>query len=395
MNIDLLRSDTPGCRQVMHFNNAGCSLPVRQVLDAIQQYQEAEALYGGYEIADREAAVLNEFYTAIAAYLNTRPENIAFANSATDAYMKALSSIPFEKDDVILTSKTDYVSNQIQFLSLEKRFGIKIIHTPNNKQGEIDVELLRENIERYHPKLIAITHVPNNSGIVQPVEAIGELCKEYDIYYAIDACQSAGQMPLDVRSFHCDFLSATMRKFMRGPRGTGFLFVSDKVLRAGLEPLFIDMRGAEWNNENFYQPQPDAKRFEYVEQPYSLLRGATVAVQYLLQTGIDNIFARDQMLAEYTRKQLKAIPGVQLMDRGTRQCNIITLHVEGISIFQLKGALQRQGINTSAAAAKHALIDFREKQIEGALRISPHYYNTTEEIDRLAYVLFDLVRAGT
>lgn len=392
MDIEKLRADTPGCYEKIHFNNAGCSLAPQIIIDTIKDYLNREARTGGYELAAFMEDKINGFYTAVASLLNCRKENIAFATSATDAYAKALSSIPFATGDIILTTENDYVSNQIQFLSLQKRFGIEIIRAENTATGEADLTSVSDNIKKHHPKIVSVTQVPSSQGMIQPVEEIGNICREHDIIYFVDACQSAGQLELDVNKIHCDFLSATMRKFMRGPRGTGFLFISDKALQAGLEPLMIDMRGADWTEDNVYQPLPDGRRFEFVEISYALLLGAARAVNYALDIGLKNIADRNAMLCSYARQKLQALP-LQLMDRGSKLSSIITLHAERLPVAVLKEELHKRNINTSMATTKFARLDLNYKNVDAILRISPHYYNTTEEIDMLTAAIDEILKS--
>jgi len=384
MNIDAIRNDTPGTRLIKHFNNAGCSLHPKPVIDAVTQFLEEESMLGGYEIAALREKEILDFYVAAAEMLNCKSTNIAFVNSATDGFAKAISSIHFKQGDVILTTLNDYASNQIQFLSLKKRFGVNILRAENKPSGEVDPDVILQLIKKHRPVLVSVTHVPNNTGMIQPINAIGEICAAEDILYAVDACQSAGQIPLDVQQIKCDFLTFTMRKFMRGPRGSGVLYVSDKMLNRNMEPLFIDMRGADWVSENNYQQIADATRFEFIEQSYAVLIGATVAIRYYLNLGQENVYTRNKEISAYTRLKLSSIPGIQLMDQGIQLSNIISAISAKKNIFEIKAALNRLGINIGAAQKKFALLDFEQKHIEGTLRISPHYYNTQEEIDILA-----------
>jgi len=388
MNIELLRSETPGCRSKMHFNNAGCSLPPQSVVNAVKNFIGEESLTGGYEYAALKAEELNTFYTSAAKLLNCKAENIAFTSSSTDSYIKALSAIPFKNGDIILTTLNDYVSNQIQFLSLQKRFGVQIIRAENTEIGEVDVNSVSELIKKHRPVLVAVTHVPNNTGMIQPVEEIGNICSEEDVIYIVDACQSVGQINVDTSKIKCDFLAAATRKFMRGPRGGGILFVSDKMLTRSLEPMFIDMRGADWIEDNVYQHLPDAKRFELTEMSYAIQMGAIVAINYILNVGIDSIAERNKILCSYARTKLSAIPSVRLLDQGKNLSAIISLTTDNCDVFELKNQLVQRNINVGAAAKKFALMDFNQKHVEAALRISPHYYNTMEEID----VFVDSVR---
>src|SRR5919197_1748246 len=282
MKLDLvrLREDTPGSARRIHFNNAGAALPPTHVLQTMHEYLELEAELGGYEAADARREDIADFYAATGELLGCGAHNIAFAPSATDAFARALSSVPFERGDVILTTRDDYISNQIAFLSLRKRFGVEVVHAPNLAEGGVDVDALAQLMRERRPRLVAVTHIPTNSGLVQPVAEIGRRCRELDLLYLVDACQSAGQYVIDVGQIGCDFLSATCRKFLRGPRGSGFLYVSDRALAAGYEPLFVDMRGARWTGFEEYRAVDSAERFEDWEFSYATVLGAAAAIRY-------------------------------------------------------------------------------------------------------------------
>ena len=388
LDVARLRADTPACEQRLHFNNAGASLMPQPVLAATVEHLELEAELGGYEAADARADEIEGFYTATAQLLGCRAENVAFATNATDAYARALSSIPFERGDVILTTRDDYISNQIQFLSLARRLGVEVVHAPNAPEGGVDVEALAELARARRPRLVAVTHVPTSSGLVQPVEAVGRVCRELDLLYLVDACQSAGQLPLDVAELGCDFLSATSRKFLRGPRGAGFLFVSDRVLAEGYEPLFLDMRGADWTGDG-YEQAATARRFEDWEFPYAGLLGTAAAVRYALEYGVEPIGARATALADRLRERLEAA-GLRLLDHGRRTCAIVTVEIPGRDGDEFHAELERRGINSSVSEISSARFDFAEKGVEWALRLSPHAFNTEDEVETVAATLVGL-----
>ncbi|MGV9311118.1 aminotransferase class V-fold PLP-dependent enzyme [Streptomyces sp. NPDC003691] len=392
LDVAALRADTPGCRKVIHFNNAGCGLLATPVLDAMVGHLNLEARIGGYEASAARAAEVRAFYTEIAALINTTPDNIAFAGSATHAYANALSSIPFEADDVILTTRDDFVSNQIAFLSLRKRFGVRIVHAPDTADGGVDTEAMAALMRTHRPRLVSATHVPTNSGLVSPVAEIGRHCRELDLLYLVDACQSVGQFVIDVEQIGCDLLTATCRKFLRGPRGSGFLYVSDRVLRAGYEPLFIDMHGARWTEPGAYEPAPTAARFEEWEFPYATVLGSAAATRYAREVGIEAVERRTPALAARLRDRLGTVPGVRVLDRGPRLAALVTFAVEGWQPQPFKAAVDARGINSALSFREFAQYDFRDKGIEWCLRLSPHYYNTEEEVDHVADAVADLAR---
>jgi len=389
MNLDQIRKDTPGCNTKVHFNNAGASLPPSAVTDAVQDYISFESKVGGYEAADIMANEIHEFYVRTGTLLNTDADNIAFTSSATSSFALALSSVPLDRGDTILIANEDYISNQIAFLSLQDRMGIQLLRAKSLPSGGVDLNSMAELINKHRPKLVSLTHVPTNTGLIQPVEAVGKMCNEKEILYLVDACQSVGQLPVDVKKIGCDFLSATMRKFLRGPRGAGFLYVSDKVLDKKLTPLFVDMRGAEWTGPDTYEVRMTAKRFEEWELPYALVMGSKAAVEYAKDVGIKNIAARNKTLCDILRGKLTSIE-LRVVDIGSDQSSIITVEIPGKQPHEVIDYLRSVNINTSTSHRSYAQIDFESKKIEWALRISPHYYNTEDEIDILIQSLEDL-----
>jgi selenocysteine lyase/cysteine desulfurase len=395
--INAFRNDTEGCTKVIHLNNAGASLMPGIVTQAVLDHIRLESQTGGYEAAALQAEAIRQFYVQAARLLNCQPRNIAFTASATDSYTRALSSIPFQPGDVILTDRDDFISNQIQFLSCSKRFGIRIEHIGNAAEGGVNLEELEQKLYQLQPRLLAITHIPTNSGLVQPVQRIGAIYAAYTqqhpgkTWYILDACQSAGQMKLDVEELHCDFLSITGRKFLRGPRGTGFLYIADQALDAGLEPLFIDMRGAEWTGKDQYMPRKDAMRYEDWEFAYALVLGTRFAIEYCLQIGEDRIWQQVQLLSGYMREQLAAIPGLRLLDKGPELGGLITFHVAGAAPDQLVSELLKRKINVVPSYRNFAVMDFDEKQVQWALRASPHYFNTLAEIDIFTAALREII----
>lgn len=385
-----LRADTPGTDRVIHFNNAGCGLMAKPVTAVMVDHLNLEAQIGGYEASAARADEVRGFYTEIAALINTSPDNIAFAGSATHAYATALSSIPFEAGDVILTTRDDFISNQIAFLSLRKRFGVRIVHAPNTPEGVVDVGAMAALMRTHRPRLVSVTHVPTNSGLVSPVAEIGRLCRELDLLYLVDACQSVGQLVIDVEEIGCDLLTATCRKFLRGPRGSGFLYVSDRVLRAGHEPLFIDMHGARWTAPDAYEPAATAARFEEWEFPYATVLGSAAAVRYARDVGIEAIARRTPALAARLRDGLAPIPGVRVLDRGPNPAALVTFEIAGWQPRAFKAAMDGRGINSALSFREFAQFDFGDKDVDWCLRLSPHYYNTEDEVDRVADAVAEL-----
>ena len=386
MSLETIRQDTKGCHDKIFLNSAGSSLPPQVVLEKMFAYFEQEEQLGGYEVEALRAAEIAEFYTETAKLINCQPDNIAFAYSATDAYAKALSSIPFKAGDTILTTNDDYLSNQIAFFSLQKRFNINVLRSNNLENGLIDLADFEEKIQKYQPALVAITHIPTNSGLVQQAEEVGALCKKYDVWYLLDSCQSVGQMPVDTQKIGCDFLNGTGRKFLRGPRLTGFLYVSDKALQAGLEPLLIDRRGADWTSFDAYTVKNNAKRFESMEVSASII-GLAEAVRYANNVGLTHIAAYNKGLIRRLRENLSQNPNLELLDKGETLSSILTFHLHGQKLENIVATLRSNKVVFGVSYKNWALIDFTKKGVDWAIRFSPHYFNTLAEMDAVSDIV--------
>src|SRR5580700_2177233 len=280
------REDTPGCANCVHFNNAGAGLMPRSVFETITAHLNCESWIGSYKSSDEAEGAVRAAYSNIAELLGAQPHNIAVVENATVAFFQALSAFDFRPGDVIVTTRNDYISNQLAYLSLAKRQGIEVRRAENLPSGEVDPQSVRELLRDPRVKLLAVTWVPTNSGLMQPVEALGEVAEAAAVPYLVDACQAVGQIPINLSRLRCDFLSATARKFLRGPRGIGFLYVSDRALQRGDYPLYIDMRGANWVTTDGFELAPDARRFENWEFAYALLLGLGEASRYALSVGI-------------------------------------------------------------------------------------------------------------
>lgn len=391
IDVDALREETPGCRHRNHLNNAGAALQPEPVIAAVSEHLDLEARIGGYEAADDAREAIGEVYGALGRLLGCHAANVAVVENATAGFAQAVSAVSFQPGDVLVTTRNDYTSNQIQYLALAERYGVEVVRAPDAPVGGVDVGAFEEIVHRRRPRLVAVTHVPTNSGLVQDVSALARICRSREILCLVDACQSVGQMPVDVEDIPCDFLSGTSRKFLRGPRGVGFLYVSDRALDLGLEPLLPDMHGAEWIAEDLYQPAPDASRFENWEFPWALVLGLGEAARYALDVGLSVAGDRARRLADRLRAGLAALPGATVLDRGRERCAIVTAHFEGHEPPDLVEALRIRGINTSSASIHAGLLDFRDKGVDGALRLSPHYYNTEGEIDDAVAALAEIV----
>ena len=388
------RSDTPGTHHRVHLNNAGAALMPRPVIDACKSHLDLESQIGGYEASDAKAEEVTRVYAGIGELIGAHPENVAFVANATAGFIQAMSSFDFEPGDVIVTTRADYTSYQITFLSLAERLGVVVKHAEDLPEGGVDPDSVRELAQDPQCRLVHVSWVPTHSGLIQDVEGVGAVCDELGVPYLVDACQAVGQISIDVERLRCDYLTATARKFLRGPRGIGFMYASDRALGRGDHPLFVDMRGAKWVDADRYEIAQTAMRYEDWEFPYALVLGLGAAARYALEVGVETAGARAFLLAARLREKLADLPGVRVLDGGRNKCAIVTASFGDRDARDIVGALRNKGINTAASLKWYGLLDFTEKRVESALRLSPHYYNTEEETDRAIDTISEHLRAG-
>jgi cysteine desulfurase / selenocysteine lyase len=385
MPIDVARAraDTPGCTDDrIHLNAAGSSLPPRPVLDAVVEHLELEARLGGYEAEAAAAERLDAAYPALARLLGCDRDEVAIVENATRAWDMAFYSLPFRSGDRILTATAEYESNYLAYLQVCRRTGARVEPVPDDEHGQISVDALERMLDE-RVRLISITHVPTNGGLVNPAEQVGAVARRAGVPFLLDACQSLGQMPLDVERIGCDMLSATGRKYLRGPRGTGVLYVR-RSLAETLEPPFIDLRAAEWLDPERYRLAPGARRFENWESFVAGRAGLAVAAGYALDLGLEAIRDRVTGLAERLRGLLAAIPGVEVRDLGIERCGIVSFTVAGVAPPDVATELARRGVHVIPSRRSSTLLDMDARGLDALVRASVHYYNTDEELERAA-----------
>lgn len=387
-----IRADTPGTEHRNHLNNAGAALMPRQVLDGVSGYLKREGEIGGYEAAGEAEAALEDTYDTIAKLLNASSEEIAIAENATLAWQRAFYSLLFKPGERILTSAAEFAANYVAFLQVAKRTGAVIEVVPNDQSGALDCDVL-ENMLDDRVRLIAITWIPTNGGLVNPAAAVGQIARRNNIPFLLDACQAVGQMPIDVKALGCDILTATGRKFLRAPRGTGFLFIR-KALLETIEPAMIDLYGAPWVAPDRYELRLDARRFETWEKNYSVRIGLRAAVQYALDVGLETIEQRCKLLSTRLRAGLSDIAGVTLYDLGTEKASIVSLTLKDHDSYETMDRLRRRLINVSVSPPSSTLIDASLRDLPPVLRASPHYYNTEEEIDDFLEAIAEIASEG-
>jgi len=378
-SLEAVRAATPGVDNVIHVNNAGAALPPSVVTDTVVDYLRREEAIGGYETADERHDQLEAVYDSLGALVGAPREHMAVIENATRAWDMAIYGYPFERGDRVVTCRAEYSSNVLAFLQLERRFGIEMVLIDDDEYGQIDLAHLDAELTR-GAAMVAMTHIPTSGGLINPAEEVGALCGEHGVFFVLDACQSAGQVPLDVGAIGCDVLSGTGRKYLRGPRGTGFLYVSERALDV-LEPPFIDLHAADWTRVDDYEWRPDARRFENWETYYAGKAGLGAAVDYAMGVGIETTAVRIADLAARLRNGLESLDRVAVHDKGARRGGIVTFTVDGVDATSVHAQLLARRINTSTSGPDRARLDLEPRGLPTVIRASTHYYNSEDEID--------------
>lgn len=394
IDVERARRDTPGVARVTHLNNAGAALPPAEVTRALIDHVLLEAEIGGYEAAAAARERVDATYAAIARLVHAQVDEIALVENATRAWDMAFYGMSFRPGDRILTTRSEYASNVIAFLQVAARTGVVVDVVDDDESGQVCVADLRRRLDDSAAgpvRLVALTHVPTHGGLVNPAEEVGALAREAGVPFLLDACQSIGQLRVDVERIGCDMLSAPGRKYLRGPRGTGFLYVRRSMLDR-LAPPFLDLHAATWTAPDCYRVRSDARRFESWEADYAARIGLGVAVEYALSWGLEAIEERVTSLAAGLRARLAAIDGVRVHDQGQRHCGIVSFSVAGVPASQVHARLSERAINTSIALVDHARYDLPRRGLPDLVRASVHYYNTDDELDRLAAALEGMAR---
>ncbi len=388
IDIERVRAETPSCETVLHFNNAGSSLMPVPVFEALQAVLRDENALGGYEAERQAQESIEAFYSEFGALLNAAPDEIAFVENATRAWDMAFYGLQFEPGDRVITHGSEYASNYLALLQQSRRLGFEIDLVPSDAFGQIDVDALDAMIGP-NTRLIAITHVPTQGGLVNPAAEVGRVARKHGVLYLLDACQSVGQMDVDVAEIGCDILSGTGRKFLRGPRGTGFLYVRKDIIPR-IDPPFVDLFSATWTEPGGFRFREGARRFENWESFVAGRVGLMEAVRYARGIGLKAIEARVAELAADLRDRLARIDGVSVHDLGERMCGIVTFTKAGSAPADIADQLRSRAIHVSVSSMTSARLDLEPRGLSSMVRASVHYFNTGDEIDRFCAAVSEM-----
>jgi len=389
IDVELARSHTPGVKQRVHMNNAGAGLMSDRTVAAMVDHLHLEAQIGGYEAEDARRGAIEATYESVARLLNAQRAEIALFDNSSHAFNAAFYSIPLRSGDRILTCRAEYGSNVLAYLQVAHRTGAEVVVVPNDDSGQIDTAALA-NLVDDRTRLIGMSHIPTGGGLVNPAAEIGRIARAAHVPFLLDATQSVGQLVLDVDAIGADFVTGTGRKFLRGPRGTGFLWVRTDVLDL-LDPFVNDIEASTWDGARGFQWRSGAQRFETWERSYSNVLGLGSAVDQALEYGMEEIGDRAIRLGDLLRRGLEGISGVRTHDLGVDRCAIVTASLDRMDSAEFAQRLGENGVNVSVTDAEHSQFDSEVRSVHPLVRLSPHYYNTEAEIERTLEVVSALV----
>jgi selenocysteine lyase/cysteine desulfurase len=393
LDVDRARALTPGCEHVNHLNHAGASLAPQPVLDAVIAHLQREATMGGYEAAAAMAGELVSTHASLGRLVGADGADVALTGSGSEAWAAIVRALPLGEGDRVVVSRQEYASNAMALLQLAEERGVALVLVEDDADGQVDVDALERTVQSGPVALVSLVHMPTASGVVNPVEEVGRICRAAGVPFVVDASQTVGQLPLDVDALGCDALVASGRKFLRGPRGTGFLFVRPSLLPR-LQPRTIDYPAFDWVAPDRYEPAPGAARFERWEASVAGRLGLGAAADHALAWGLDAIAARTAELAAGLRARLRELPGVTVRDRGRRLGATCTFTVEGVAAAAVHDELQAAGVNVGVSTPSLAQLDLPHRGLGDVVRASVHYVTTEAELDQLSALVAQIAAGG-
>lgn len=388
LQVQHLREATPGCQSgIVHFNHAGASLPSQATLDAIIERLQREARDGPMEAGEQGAVLVEKARRAAGKLLNAPASSIAFASSGSTAWSMAFQALgPWQPGDRILVGRHEWGGN-LASMELAVQAGARVEVIPCDASGAACPVALEAMLDA-KVKLIDLTWLPANGGLINPAQAIGDVARRHTIPYFIDAGQAVGQVPVDVQALQCDVLKSAGRKHLRGPRGTALLYIRPDFL-PHLNPAQRDVFSAPWTAEGF-DLRNDARRFETSEVSFALLAGLGNALHEINQLGIEQVWQRVSKTSARIREALRQIPGITLHDLGRTHSGLIAFNLAGWDSFELKQRLGLKRINIGANGVAYTPLDMQARGLSSVARISVSPLNTDDDIELLVKALREL-----
>ena len=389
MTVDALPLDHRSTRA--HFNHAGMSLTPDVVQARMLAHLALEAEIGGYEAAGAAADELDAVPAALAVLLGAEPDEMVATESATAAseliFWSMAETLGFGPRDRILVDQMAYATAYSALRRLELARGSEVVVVPSEHDGTLALGALGDLLDD-RTRLVLVTHMPTHVGTVTDAAAVGQVLAGSAATYVLDVSQTLGQLPLDVARFGCDVAFAPARKFLRGPRGTGVLYVRSTLAEqlVPLTPPFGSVDGA--GADRFTLPRA-ARRFDQFEYGVAARLALGEAARYAARIGLERIA---DVVAERSRAVVQlvgAAGGLHLVgqpdDRG-----IISFVHRSMPPAEVQARLSAQGVNAWTNVPAGAPLDAARRPVLPSVRLSPHYVTTEEDLDRLEHALATL-----
>ena len=391
LDEEAVRAETPGSRDRVFLDSAGSSLPPRRVVAAMEDHLRLEAVVGGYRAAAERSVELAGLPASLGRLLGCDAGSLALTDSATRSWTQFFGAVRLRRGDRILIGESEYASNALTALSRARATGARIDIVPSGVEGDIDLNRLAEMMDG-RVRLVSVVHAPSNGGLINPVAEVSRIAHAHEALVLLDACQSVGQLEVDVTQLGVDGLVGTGRKWLRGPRGTGFLYVRPGLEQV-LQPAALDLRGGLWTAPRSFEVRADAARFELAEASMAARLGLKAAVDYLLELGAGAVRTAVLGRAEHLRRGLRTIPGVQVHDRGRARSGIVSFTVDGVPAADVRDRLWRAGVTVATSERSATLLDMTARGLSSVVRASAHYFVTHAQLDQALAAVADVARA--
>ncbi len=385
LDFPILSTRRSDGKPLVYLDNAATSLKPKQVIEAIVEYYEkytANVHRGIYRLSQEATTLYENSREKIARFIDASPDEIVFVKNATEAINIVAYGLDWSPGDEVITTVMEHHSNLVPWQMLRDRCGVKLRFLDITNDGLLALDKLPELITE-RTRLIAIGHVSNVLGTINPIEEVARIARKNGILLLVDAAQSVPHMPIDVRRIGCDFLVFSGHK-MLGPTGIGCLYVRrgvedliEPVLGGGEMIRRVSLERATWNDMPW--------RMEAGTPNVAGAIGLAAAVDYLLKLGMDNVKSHEDRLTEYALKRLNEFDDVSIygpMDV-RRRSGILSFNVDNVDphdvallLDELENIAVRSGVH--CAEPLHARLG-----LPGTVRASFYIYNTMEEIDLL------------
>ena len=393
---DFRRTEPFAVGQPIFLNSAGSSLPDPSVRDVVQEQLRIEFTKGGYAAANEAEPDIERFYNSAAALIGGSAEGIAYVDSGTRAWNSIMYAVPgLGPGKQIITARSEFGSNLVSLAHLASLTGASVDLVEVDANGRIQLEHLLSMVSE-RTALVALSMVNAHAGTVNDLAGVGQALKEIapDVTFVVDGCQAAGQIPIDVTALGASALTVTGRKWLRGPRGSGFLYVDPQELHR-FRPTAFDQTIAGLQTPGTFPHtdlsiRDDARRFEMWERSHATMLGLGQAIDVTMALGVDAIQERIAALASALRIGIASIPGLDVLESADERSGIVGVSRSSGSVWEIVSALKETGFEVGAMPRWEAPPAFGGRTDKSVLRLSPHIFNTSEEIQQALDALWQV-----